>query len=415
MSVCRIGDEIAGVPVSRGINRWWTVLAGALACGVGAGIAVLYGFPILAASLERELGWDRSFYSFCLTCFLAATGVGTITLGVFIRRLGVRRAASLYILVFAGASACIAVLPHHPAFFYSTFFCVGLGGAAASALPYAVAVTGLFERQRGLALGLVNAGAGVGSACMPLLAHFLDGRVGWRTGFVTIALLLGVVPLLGLCFLVREPPDAVADARMDGPRGFSFLSTRSFWLIAVPVAGLSISTFGVMGILVPFFSDRGLTVSTTAVALSVAGTASWIGRLVTGALLDRIFAPHLAAAAFVVAILGIVLLLGMNASVGVIAGAALVGVTLGAEGDLVAYLVSRYFSLQVYSRALGFAWVAWAWGGGIGSYVAGSFYRATHSYRPALILFCFTLALSALVVCFLGPYKESRGYDLVNA
>src|ERR1700677_2434371 len=95
MSVCRIGDEIAGVPVSRGINRWWTVLAGALACGVGAGIAVLYGFPILAASLERELGWDRSFYSFCLTCFLAATGVGTITLGVFIRRLGVRRAASL--------------------------------------------------------------------------------------------------------------------------------------------------------------------------------------------------------------------------------------------------------------------------------------------------------------------------------
>lgn len=55
MSTQRVsmGDS-AGAP----LNRWWTVVAGALGCCVGAGIAVIYAFPIFAVGVDAEFGWN---------------------------------------------------------------------------------------------------------------------------------------------------------------------------------------------------------------------------------------------------------------------------------------------------------------------------------------------------------------------
>jgi predicted MFS family arabinose efflux permease len=391
------------------------VVAGALGCCAGSGIVMLYAFPQSAVGFAAQFGWDRSVAQYCLTSFLIANGFGMLALGHAINRWGVRKAALLFMWVFVAAVAAVATLPGVTALFLALFFLVGFSGAAATAMPYAVAVSGWFDRNRGLALGLLNTGAGFGSMVVPFYARYLNDHWGWRGSFVGIALFVALLALSGLHFLVRDPPIAVASetAALAGDAEVErhFLRQRAFWLIAIAILGISVAVFGVMGSLVPLLHDRGIRASDVASVLSIAGLSSWFGRVVVGYLLDRVFAPHLAALTFVLALLGVACVSLSNDNAYLVIGAALIGLTLGAEGDLLTFLVSRYFSPRRYSRVLGAMWIGWAWGGGIGSYVAGTAYRLTHSYHAAEIMFAVLLAIAALSVCALGPYAFPQRAD----
>src|SRR5688572_26803214 len=184
-------------------SLWWIVVAGALGSAVGAGIFMVYAFGILGKALITDFGWDRSVVQYCFTSFLVATGFGTVLLGQLIHGHGVRRPAMAYIALFACAIAALATLPPSQTLFYLVFAIIGIGGAAATAMPYAVSVSAWFDHNRGLALGLVNAGAGLGAVLAPQYANFLVNDYGWRVGFLGIAAVCGVVPLLGLGLLVR--------------------------------------------------------------------------------------------------------------------------------------------------------------------------------------------------------------------
>jgi hypothetical protein len=71
----------------------------------------------------------------------------------------------------------------------------------------------------------------------------------------------------------------------------------------------------------------------------------------------------------------------------------------------VVFLLSRYYDYSIYSRVLGAMWICWAWGGGIGTFVAGTGFRITHSYSTGLAIFVAVLLGSAMVIVRLGPYK----------
>lgn len=391
-------------------NPWWTVVAGAAGSAVGAGIFMVYAFGILGKALAAEFEWDRSTVQYCYTAFLAATGFGTVALGQLIHRHGVRRPAMGFIALFATAVAILAALPSSQALFYLVFAIIGIGGAAATALPYAVSVSAWFDRNRGFALGLVNAGAGFGAALAPQYANFLVGEYGWRVGFLGIAAVVGVVPLLGFAFLVRDPPRARelprAAAAPDVPWFRApYFRSKSFAIIGMCVLAISIAMFGVMGLIVPLLTDRGVSGSTIAMVLSAAGIASWVGRLAVGYAMDKIFAPYVATSSFGLALLGVALIARADSPVQIMIGAAFVGFTFGAEGDLVTFLTSRYFSQEHYSKVLGTVWVAWAWGGGIGTYLVGATYAATQSYEIALMAFAGVLVAASIAVCTLGPYR----------
>lgn len=370
---------------------------------------MIYAFGIFAKAFTAEYGWDRSVQSFCLTSFLIATGFGTVWLGQLIGRWGVRRPAAAFMAVFAASLAIVAALPPSKPLFYTVFAILGVTGAAGTAMPYAVAVTAWFNRNRGLALGLVNTGAGLGAVLAPQYANYLETQFGWRIGFVGLAAVVAIIALFGLLVLVRDPP-ASRTGGLD-QAGLSsllpYLAEKRFWFIAIPILGVSIATFGVMGSLVPMLSDRDVAAGTIAVVLSTSGLSSWVGRVLVGYTMDRVFAPYVAAFTFALALIGIALVSVGGSGIALVTGAALIGFTLGAEGDLVTYLVSRYFSMESYSRVLGAMWVTWAWGGGIGTSLVGVTYMLTHSYQSAMAVFALVLLICTIVVCRLGPYGYS--------
>jgi MFS family permease len=396
------------------ISPWWTVFAGSCACAVGAGIVAVYTWGIFSRAIAAEFDWDRSTLSLCLTSFLIATGFGTISLGYAIARYGVRRATMTFVSVFSLSLALIPALPPAPWAFYAVFAIMGFAGSAATAMPYAVAITGWFDRHRGLALGLVVLGSGFGATFAPQAVTKMIAAYGWHQSLIIVACTTALIPLVGNLLAVREPvaPASVSGRREVRTAGWgAYLLSREFWLIATPIVGVSAATFGLLGSMVSLLADRGASTAMAAEVLSIAGIGSWIGRVAVGYALDKIFAPHLTAGVLGIVLVGLVLIAvgGTGAWVGL--GAALLGLGMGSESDIVAYLIGRYFRFEVYSKALGAMWVAWAWGGGIGNFVASLVFRSTHSYDATLALFGIVLAISVVVILRLGPYA----YPPVNA
>ena len=390
------------------VNRWWTVVAGALGTGVGVGIFVVYVLNVLTKPMAADLGLERSVISFSVTCFLITTGFGSVSLGVLINRFGVRTPTFIYVVVAATCVALIPGLPPAPAAFYTLFAVLGFAGAAASPFPYMVAVTGLFDRHRGLALGLVVAGGGAGGTFAPRIANFLLSEFGWRESLWIISVGMAT-PLAALLLIVRTPSGLTQGASKDSDRSDShwslYLGKRVFWLIAFTIFGVSIGTFGVLAVLVPTLTDRGTSPGEAAAVLSGAGLTSWGGRIVIGWLLDRFWAPLVASLVCLGASVGVLIIAyGGTSFPLVLFGASLLGLAIGAEADILAYLCGRYFSLQAFSRVVGVMWMVWAWGGGVGTAAAGLAYRATGSYGGATLFLAVSLLLGAGAVLFLGRY-----------
>ncbi|HZQ54560.1 MAG TPA: hypothetical protein VFB14_20330 [Bryobacteraceae bacterium] len=102
-------------------------------------------------------------------------------------------------------------------------------------------------------------------------------------------------------------------------------------------------------------TDRGNPVRTDALASSLLGSGLLIARAGSGYLLDRFFARHVAALIFASAALGIGLLRMGNSQELAFAAAFLIGIALGAEGDIIPYLTSRYFGLRSFGKICGAA------------------------------------------------------------
>lgn len=394
------------------INRWWTVGSGAFACIFGIGPIMSFGFGILSTGMGHELGWGRDVLSTYWTAVFLGQGVGFAALGWLISKFGIRVPSTLFAIVCGAAFSLVAILPPIPGLFRILFAFAGIGSAACTAMPYAVAISGQFNERRGLALGIVVAGSGLGAIMSAQVVHALAEGYGWRTAFLSLGLALGGAPAVAQIFFVRTPANVVKDRSDDTSAGAFWSRTaslywqnRAFWLIVAPILAVSIATFGSLSSLVAHLTDRGVSKDTITTVLSISGTASALGRLPVGYLLDKFFAPTVTAVILSMAAVGLIILVVGHSVPSAFFAAALIGLAIGAEADLLAFLVSRYFRLEDFSRVLGVIWIAWCWSGSIGTVIVSQAFGVTGSYGAAYMLFSLFLAAGAGMVCLLGPYK----------
>ena len=135
------------------------------------------------------------------------------------------------------------------------------------------------------------------------------------------------------------------------------------------------------------------------------GLALLVGRIGCGYFLDRYFGGRVALVICLGAALGIALLWTGSAGGVALIGAFLVGLGMGAEVDIIAFLMSRYFGLRSLGATVGFAFVAFVIAGGLGPFVMGFAFDRTGSYRVPLAGFCLAAVAAAMLVTRLGPYR----------
>ena len=408
-----------GRPRATFFYGWWVVSACAVGLFWGPPVTV-FCFPVFLKPLMLDFHAGRAAVSLGFTLQLFAIGVGAPFVGWLIDRYGSRKV----ILVATSMFACILLLnkPLSANLWRFYFFNIALGLVenGVGPLPYGKLVSLWFDRSRGLALGLMMVGIGSGAMIMPSVAQQLIARFGWHTAYSVFggAVFFIAMPVVGV--LLREKPQdlgllpdgappknvvAGSEVVVPGLSALNAWSTGTFWLMVCAFFLVSASVQGCVIHLAAMLSDRGTSSQMAALGSSLAGAAVLLGRVGTGYLLDRFFAPRVATVFFGGAAVGIGLLwMGGTATI-LFAGALFVGLGLGAEVDLIAYLISRYFGLRAFGKVYSAAFAAFALAGALGPLIMGAGFDLTGSYHGPLASFFAATLVAAALMTRLGPYR----------
>jgi predicted MFS family arabinose efflux permease len=251
-------------------------------------------------------------------------------------------------------------------------------------------------------------GGGVGSILLPILAHHMIVNYGWRSAYLALGITALVVGFPLTAMFVRERP-AVADGRLHhADAGLTFgqaIRSRVIWIMFASILLYAFSANGAIAhlsaILVGYGAGSG------AAALSVMGAAGIAGRLVTGYLLDRFFAPRVSFVLLLMVCAALVMLAHAHTAAWGILCAAILGFGMGSEIDVTPYLLARYCGLKSLSMLYGCSWTAYAFGAAFGPVLVGKAFDLRGGYAPGLVeLLALPSLIAAGLTLFLPAYAQ---------
>jgi predicted MFS family arabinose efflux permease len=169
----------------------------------------------------------------------------------------------------------------------------------------------------------------------------------------------------------------------------------------------ALSANGAIAHLSAILTGAGVSAHSAAAALSVLGATGIAGRLVTGHLLDRYFAPRVSLGMLLLCWASMIVLANAHTAMVGILAAALLGFGLGSEADVTPYLIARYCGLKNFSMLYGLSWTAYAFGAAFGPVITGRAYDAAGAYQSRFImLLALPCLIGALMTLFLPRYQS---------
>lgn len=414
---------MSDAPASRPRFFYGWVIVAVCLFGISSGPAAfgLASMGLFADPLAREFGWGRTEISLAVSVMMLSTAVSMPLVGRLVDQLGPKRVLVPSIVVLA---ACLFAMPLVTNYWQFIAVYLGMGTIAVgtNSVAYMRILTSWFDRSRGLAIGLAGSGTGLGFAYVPIVTETLVSSYGWRAGYVGLGLILIVITLPLVCLVLREKPQDVGltvdgnsrrneDEPSHDSEGMSLseaVGSRDFWVLAMIFVGLAFVLYGLIPHLVPMLMDRGISSSMAATIASVFGLSAFAGRLLIGFMIDRYDARRIALFFFSLSALGLLVLATPAPAAALIVVAVLLGGSLGAEVDMLAYLTSRYFGLRCFAQIFSFLFSAVMVAMGLGPLVFGIVFDTTGSYQSILALGVPICILAIGLVLLLKPYAEQR-------
>jgi MFS family permease len=399
-------------------NRWWVVVASICGLLVGTGPINTFAFGVFLKPVTEELGIGRGVLGSAVAIGFLLTTIGTAILGWLLDHWGTRRVMIPGVLFCAGAVALQATLKPNTLWIYFLFGINGLAFSCQTPLPYGNVVAQWFDRERGLALGLALAGVGLGVAIIPQLATFLITHFGWREGYVGLAVTILIIAWLPVSIFLREPPSFVPEVKRapvsaaDPAAGIAIpgmlardgFKTWRFWSLTLAFFLAVVAINGTLTQVVALLTDRGVPVRLAVGAISGAGMALILGRVFSGWCLDRFWGPYVAVVFFLLPMIGIALLIsGLGGTVPLV-GAVLCGLGIGADVDLMAFFISRYFGMKEYAKLYGVVLALFGLGNGVGPALSGLGFDYFRAYTQIFIVYEVLLVIACAQFLGLGPY-----------
>ncbi|WP_005031319.1 MFS transporter [Holophaga foetida] len=391
-------------------NPWWIAFGSLLGLIVGNGPVMQFTFGVFVKPLTAAFHADRGTISIALAVGVCMTGIGTLIFGRLVDRYGIRKATLPAIMVFGLTLIAIGLFSHSP---ISLFIFYGIAGLAASGqtpLPYSKAIAANFDANRGLALGIAMAGVGLGTALLPAITQRLVAAFSWRAAYIGLGVLVLLIAVPSMALLVTKRKAAGTASTCDHKplpevlTNAEIFSSPIFWKFAITFFLVTFAANGVIGHAVPMITDLGSSPAKAAGAMGFAGMALIGGRLVAGWLLDRIHAPFVAIAFFLLPLIGILMMITTRNPSLAVPAMVLVAIGLGAEVDLLAFLQSRYMGLRGFGQIYGYLLAIFMAGTAFGVYSMGICYRHFGNYRLAMIVFAVGLVVSIVMMALLGEY-----------
>jgi MFS family permease len=401
----------------------------ALGCGIGlaCGLATVltYTFGVFVTPLRQAFGWSQTeVFTALFLSVLTITFVAPL-FGLLVDRLGARRVILVGMIFEAALVASFYFQDANLLTFYLRYIALAVLGVGTTHIAFTRIIALWFDRQRGLALGVTLAGVGIGGFVWPLLTQWAISTFGWRSAWLVIAAAIVVFGCTVILLVVRDSPQSMGllpdgDAAGNGKdrtadsgvsSGLTLkqaLATRHFWMMLVVFLLIGIGVTSVQVHLVPLLISRGVTPMRAANALSILAVALVFGRVAAGWLMDRFFAPRVAIAFLLGPIVAVGLLAtGASGWLAFVAGI-LTGLAAGAEVDVTAYLVSRYFGIRHFSSIYAWYYSAYSLGAGLGPLATANAVDRFGGYNEILMVHAVLLLVATILLSQLPAFPQDR-------
>lgn len=387
----------------------WKMLVGCM-LGIAIGVHSLpyYTAGIFLVPLTAEFGWTRTQASFAPTILMIVLGLAAPFAGALIDRVGERRAALTSLAFVGGGFICLSFQSGEIGLYLGIFAAMALFGAGASTITFSRLIVRSFPSARGTALGIGMIGTGVASSLATLLLVPFIAASGWRSGYLALAVvvLAGAVLILLLTRETSVQETEIAEPQFGLPVGEVVRST-TFWKLAAAFLFVALASSGLLVHFVPLLLDVKLPPARAAALASLVGIFLIVGRLAAGVLFDVAFAPRVAAILMAASAAGLAGLALGGADFAIV-GALAIGLSFGAEMDLVGYLCARYFGTRHYGRIYGLLYTVVLAGTSLSPLLYGTLRDHSGSYNSALFISAGMLAASVIVFLTMPGFAREK-------
>ncbi len=398
---------------------WVIVFTAGVGLLLGYAPVFVYSFSIFIKSLARDFHSSRTSISLAFTLANLMQTVGAPLVGRLVDRFGAHKVVVPSTVIFGLLLISFKYFSTNLWQLYFFFIVIGFIGTGTAPVPYGIVVSRWFDKRRGLALGTMMLGLSSGAILLPPIAQRFIALFGWRTAYAIVGCLVLAVSVPVVAILLKDSPEKMGLQ----PDGVPVLKTRSaertdepgvvwsvarrqptFWFLASAFFLVGASVHACVIHLVPMLTDHGISIERAAFAASLLGVALLIGRVFSGYFLDRFFGPYVAILLFIGVAVGISLLwAGVGGNLALVA-AFLVGLGMGAEADIIAYLTSRYFGLRSFGEIYGYLFATFTLAGALGPVLMGVGFDHLGSYRAPLLFFLAATLVATALLTRLGPY-----------
>lgn len=386
----------------------------AASLGVGTSLPLFaYTNSVFAPFLIRDFGWSRAQFALIGITMLATLPFLPI-IGRMTDKLGVRRVALFGTLLILPCFIGYSLMQGSFTVYLVLFTLVLIVASMTGTLVYTRVVAENFRLARGLALTIVNCAPAVLAIPLIPLLNVLIETIGWRICYV---LLGGFCFVCGLIAIYLLPPaDPEAEARADvraplqgTPRGDYGVILRSplFWLILVAMFLCQLQTQLHSSQMNIMLLDQGLMTQSAANIVSIYAFGTIVGRIACGLALDRFSTPIVTFVSMVLPAIGFFLLGTSMDGYTIIAGAMfLVGLSVGAEIDIISFLVARYFKIRIYNTTLSLLMCASFLSSASGALGVSYTLSRYQSFEPFLFVIAGSIAIGSLLFLLMPGGRE---------
>ncbi|MFB3883894.1 MAG: MFS transporter [Thermodesulfobacteriota bacterium] len=399
---------------------WWVVTA-CFIIGLYVAGAVYFGFSAFFEPLVKEFGWSYTQVSLATSLRGLEMGIFAPIVGFLVDRFGSRKLVLLGTII-VGFSLILLSLTRSLLMFYVSFLLLAFGAGGCTSVVLLTAVAKWFDKNLGMALGVVTCGYGTGGLIIPLIVRLID-LYHWRTSLVILG--LGMWALgIPLSFIIRdkpkqdplpvrrEPPHHTRDQTKNKVKEFQIdlrdaLKQKTFfYLVIVEVIRLTIVSAVVLHVM-PYLSTRGIPRSTAGVVTAAVHVFSIFGRFGFGWLGDVYNKKHMTLVALCSMAMGLLAFCWIRQGWMILLFLLLFSPGCWGTMILMRTMQREYFGKDSFGKMIGIIMGIGSIGGIIGPTIAGWVFDLFRSYHFVWLGF-FGFNLIAIILILGIEPKRNR-------
>lgn len=381
-------------------------------------------FSVFYVAILDTFDWSRANTAGAFSLSMLVFSACGPLVGWLFDKFGARKVMPIGVVILTAGvmgSSLITSL-WHLYFFYG--FLLAVGVTHIGFIPNVLIISNWFFHNRALALGIANAGRGVGALILLPLIQYAIQVIGWRNTYLFLGLLVFIVlfPLLAIfqrghpadkgLTRLGEPNDGLAPKHetpqnKNGPTLGEALKSYRFWTLVV--VGI-ISGIGFSGLLVhavAYIRDVGFSSLFAATIFGLSAAFRSGGGILGGYFSDR-FGRELGVTIFsLLTAFGTIFLIFADSEMPIIlyTFAILHGLGSGATGTISSSLKADIFHGKNFGIIFGWIQTGTGIGAAIGPWLFGLIYDRTGNYFPALQGLLVVYALTIVGTWVAAPRK----------